>query len=395
MSNPTPPVGMSADYLAGWNARGLADGTMPPPPAPPPVSAPTPLQRWAAKVSVSAGPYLADGLDLAPLIAAAKPGTVFNCTPGGKYTIGSTVTVPSNSSLLFNGATVACTASAGASSNLILSANVTVAGGHVTRGSVLFRVTGRGCKIAQMFTDDYAGSGAAGLSTHFTDAEMVDITTADNLTISGCWMGVTGSQQVYATCNHSLMDCYLAGSLTEYNYRTEIVGTVASARPQKVTVTNCTFRYLPANGKGSSIGLRMCGPVTAAPNSIVFTNCYIEGNARLGQTPPGTPVPTDPKANANGVVFTGCTFVGYGTRETITSMDGVTASVQGCTFYTDMASICIALSTNGNATTIGGSVVHHPVGSPWYRLTNQTANPGTGTVVNMDPYVIPAAPAPF
>lgn len=75
MSNPNPPPNSSPDFIAGWNARAVADGTAPPAPPPP-----------ANVVNVPVGS------DLTPILNAAKVGFTYNLA-AGEYTVSALATV--------------------------------------------------------------------------------------------------------------------------------------------------------------------------------------------------------------------------------------------------------------------------------------------------------------
>lgn len=393
-TGPSVPSGMTAEqwdfYCQGWTGAG---GIVIPPS--PPILAP--LQRWKNQVHVVPGPYVANGADLSTVADIGKAGVVVALTPGGSYVFSKTTAV--NCQLYCNGSDLRCDNPIGGSgSNLNLGAGCLVNSPHITKGYTLFNQVGKGAQVHNFFIDDYheitPGSGLAGswtgVKNRAFESLLVDKDTTPNLDVQTGWIGIgapyMGAQLVYITCNAKFFNVYFAGSPVEYDFRTEVTGPTNTDRCQKVIVDTCTFIWDPSNGKGTTVGVRN-------GNGLTFTNCYIKANAYMGQNP--SPPPTSATLYVNGCTYNKCKFVTFGTREPIDSNYGVTMAVTGCEFWMDQAKIAIAIAPSASVCSATDNIVHVPLGGVFKQFTNSTSQPGTGTKLSTDPYVVPAPPLPF
>lgn len=391
----TQPGSQPQMWLDGWTAAGGVIAEPPPPPPPP-----TPLSNWLEQVHVAPGPYIANGADLKPIIEAAKKGDSISCQPKtGLYRLSGTTTIPAGVSVYLNGSALACTVTPGSNSNFIMGAGSLLNGAHVTKAATFVTTGGKGVQVHNVFSDDYKpGANAtdwAGVSVRFIDSELVDTDDSPNTDIQGCWIGITVSQGIYITNNFFLNNCRFSGSTQEYGFRTEVTGPKNDNRCQFGIAQNCQFLYVPTNGKGSTIGIRMAGPANGKAGSITFRNCFIQSNIRVGQQPASPPWPADATAYANNIILDGCKFVSIGQREAITSLNGTTLAITNSEFWVDQNPVSIAIAPTWNSTTVANSVVHKPANSPWHRLTNQDGTPGVNTIISTVPYVVPQAPSPF
>lgn len=388
-TGPAIPAGMTAEqwdyYCQGWTGAG---GMVIPPP--PPIL--SPLERWRNQVHVIPGPYVANNIDLTPILNAAKGGTVVSLTPYGKYFTSGTTNILAQ--VYFNGSELNAGQSNGSGANLTLGPGSLVNGVHITHGYTCFKQIGRGAMVHNFYIDDYKeitpGHGLSGtwlgVKNRAFESTLVDVDQSPNFDVQTGWIGVTQSQNFYFTDNLKCFNVDFWGTPFEYDARSEVTGPTNSNRCQKGSFDACAFHLFPTNGKGTTVGIRIGAGLT-------FTNCWIEGNVYCGENPPSPP----PSATTyvDGCAFINCKFIAKGTREPIDSNDGVTMSVTGCEFWTDQAKICIAIAPSKSVCPSVGNIVHVPPGAPYKQFTNSASQPGTGTIVSTVPYTVPVPPTPF
>lgn len=390
------------DFISGYQT-GYADNkagnpNLFPVAAPAPIPAPAPsapltlLQRWRKQVPIIPGNFVPAG-DLTPHLAAAKSGDSINCNPAAPYFFSGNPVGQPGVTLNFNGADLAMNTDA----HLMLGAGSIARGFHLLKAKQFIWCAGRGVQVHNFLSEDYApGANAStwnGVQLRFLDCQLADTDTTPNLDVQTGYIGRTllpGGQQIYLTSNFNFNNLYFNGSEAEYDLRTEQLDTPGNPRCKKGVATNCTFMYWVPNGKGSTIGVRM-------GDGILFDGCYIQSNIRVGQQPQtGNPEP-NATACCNGVTLRKCKLVGIGVREVGTLLQGITAFVDQCEIWPDKSPIAFALdlANNANKSLLTNNIVHSP-GPTFHHFTNLgDSMPGTGTIIDTGPYIVPAPPLPF
>lgn len=279
---------------------------------------PTPTPIPVIPVSASA--------NLITVLQGAKPGSHFQLAPKATYHVGGTMVITAaNLSVDLNGSTLNLTPSPGASSDIVVrGAHFELFNGTIAKGNVFVRSYADSTFLHDLVSSDGLGQfflGDVG-STHAT--------------IHHATIGKTNSVSVYwVQDNFTISNSSLAGSYGEYVLREEVPSIANPPLPKNALISNVQAHNHNPYGK-QAIGIRM--------GSATIENSTIDGNIRIGQ------------AGATSIGQNNPSFVIRNTQFTsldspqLSLMQGVSATVDGCTFLSDGITRNIAIDGVTQAT---------------------------------------------
>lgn len=323
-----------------------------PKPLPKPTIKPTPLPTAKPRPTIQV-PATAN---LVTTLSTAKAGTLYVLAAHANYKVNGTIIISAvNVSVNLNGATLALTPSAGASTNISINTSAShfeFYNGVISQANVAFRSYAPYTSIHNISTPNQI--------EQFYFGEK----TASNTTLSNLNIGVSGSVGVYWVSDYMAISAStFASSLGEYCLRQDL-NALGDPLPKMSTITNVSVTNVSNAYNKSAIGIRM--------GSSTISNATIAGYIRIGQSES-----TGVGSNNPSVIIRGCTFT-LPAAPQISIDQGVNIQVLNNTFNVDSNNR--SMSVDGFTKAIIENNVVHPINSTvvpklpiW--ATNNTTNP--------------------
>ncbi len=332
-------------------------------PSPAPVAAsPSPAPSASIPASTKTTIQVPLSTDLAKLLNAAKPNTLY-VLPKGKWKILSTVTISAaNVSLNLGGSDVTLIPSQGASSNIVARASgFEIYNGHIVQATSFLHSYADKVFMHDLKFDNivYTTPTRGVYQVYLSDNSLATNNTLANLTV-----GYVGTVGVYFTGDNMVIkDSTFAGSYGEYPIREEITSFAPQTIPKNALISNVTVDNRINKYDKSAIGIRM--------GSAVIENSTFYSDIRVGQSNA-----TAVGSNNPSFVIRNSKFMTLHSPE-LSLIQGANATVDSCTFASDASTRVMAIDAKTKAMLTNNILkgVRKPGGSSASGLYASTINP--------------------
>lgn len=393
---PSPTAAASASPMpivtpaptAKPNVTPVPSPTAKPTAVPVPTATPVPSSNWKPVIGIPIGG------DIAKILTAAKPDTIYQLVKNGSYVVTSTITItaagvgfdlngssvnmtPSKAPLaavydvkkkyaLNNTASVngqnyislqnnnlgkAITDTAfwkvytggGSSSNFVVRApDFDIGNGHITKANTFVHSFAMNLHMHDLVFDNITFGADGKQDQGVNQAYTSDNNLATHNTLEKLTVGKTGTVSVYFCGDYmTIKNSTFAGSYGEYCIRSETTSDASMHRPINTMIDHVTaINDINLYGK-TAIGFRMNGGGSVVQNSTISPSLYIGQGTVTPTTAPGT--------NVDSIVIKNNKFITVHGPQ-IGVQDGVIATIDSNEFLTGSTVGSIAVATKSRVT---------------------------------------------